>query len=36
MREALGELRGISKVIGIIDEQIQNHEKVRYLQHVRG
>jgi len=36
MREALGELRGISKVIEIIDEQIQNHEKVRYLQHVRG
>lgn len=33
MRESLGELRGIARVIGIIDEQIENHQKVRYLQH---
>jgi len=33
MREALGELRGISAVQSIIDNQIENHEKVRYLQH---
>lgn len=33
MRESLGELRGIAKGIEIIDEQIENHQKVRYLQH---
>jgi len=31
MRELMGELRGISAVIGIIDEQIQVHEQVRHL-----
>ncbi len=32
MHEALGVLHGISMVQSIIDSQIENHEKVRYLQ----
>lgn len=31
MRELMGELRGISSIIGIIDEQIQVHEQVKHL-----
>ena len=31
VHEGIGELRGISKVIGIIDEQIQVHEQVKRL-----